>query len=44
MNEKEDIIVPEVLDEQGNIIQANEPPAWNNPHDHARPQGDTGGI
>lgn len=44
MNEKEEIIVPEVLDEQGNIIQANEPPAWNDPHDHARPQGDTGGI
>ena len=44
MDEKETVIVPEVLDEQGNIIQANEPPAWNDPHDHARPYGDTGGL
>ena len=23
---------------------ANKPPAWPTPHDHARPQGDTGGV
>ena len=44
MRKNEDVIIPEVLDEHGNIIQANEPPVWNDPHDHARPQGDCGGI
>ena len=44
MQEKDEIIIPEVLDEQGQIIQANEPPAWNDPRDHARPKGDTSGL
>lgn len=26
------------------IIRANEPPAWHTPGDHARPQGDLGGM
>ncbi len=26
------------------IIRANEPPLWHTPGDHARPQGDRGGL
>ena len=26
------------------IIRANEPPPWNTPEEHARPQGDRGGL
>ena len=44
MEEKEKVIEPAVLDERGQIIQANETPTWNDPGDHARPQGDTRGI
>ena len=44
MQEKQTVIEPEVLDENGHILQANRPPAWNNPYDHARPLGDTSGI
>jgi len=44
MEEKQTAIEPEVLDESGNVLQANQPPAWNDPHDHARPQGDTSGV
>lgn len=44
MEEKETVIEPEVLDENGHVIQANQPPAWNDPNDHARPQGDLGGM
>lgn len=44
MEEKQTVIEPEVLDESGRIIQANQPPEWNDPNDHARPQGDLSGI
>lgn len=44
MQSKKHILEPEVFDENGNRIIANEPPAWNDPHDHARPKGDNGGI
>ena len=44
MKENDTVIEPEVLDESGNIIGANKPPEWNDPHDHARPQGDTSGV
>lgn len=44
MQENDTVIEPEVLDENGHIIQANEPPKWNDPNDHARPQGDLGGM
>ena len=44
MQEEQTVIEPEVLDENGHVLQANEPPKWNDPNDHARPQGDTGGV
>lgn len=44
MQEKQTVVEPEVLDENGRVLQANQPPKWNDPHDHARPQGDTGGV
>ena len=44
MQENDTVIEPEVLDENGHIIQANEPPKWNDPNDHARPHGDLGGM
>lgn len=44
MQEKQTVIEPEVLDENGRILQANRPPEWNDPHDHARSQGDTSGV
>ena len=44
MQEKETVIEPEVLDENGNVLQANRPPEWNDSQDHARPQGDTTGV
>lgn len=34
--QKEQVIEPEILDEQGQVI--------NRPEDHARPKGDTGGF
>ena len=27
-----------------NTPAANKPPTWHTPHDHARPQGDSGGL
>ncbi len=44
MEEQKNVIEPEVLDESGTVIQANTPPAWNDPKDHARPQGDPHGL
>jgi len=44
MEGKKHILEPEVFDENGNRITANDVPAWNDPNDHARPKGDNGGI
>ncbi|MBR4592751.1 MAG: hypothetical protein IKO35_06045 [Elusimicrobiaceae bacterium] len=38
-NEKNTVIEPEILDETGQVISATNPPK-----DHARPQGDNGGL
>jgi len=44
MQSKKHILEPEVFDENGNPITANEVPVWNDPNDHARPRGDSGGM